>query len=556
MKRVVCLAALGCAACTDGAPEPLLRDVTAQAGVTFRHVAGDRGDRELPETMGAGIALLDHDSDGDLDLYCVQSGPLRTPAGGEPRLGAENELWANDGGARFTRVRDARGADDSGYGQGVAVGDADGDGRDDLYVLNWGANALLVNREGGFEPDRSDVFGRDAWSVSAAFFDADADGDLDLYEVNYLVYPPNAHADPRLNDAAPAPFGSYPHPDRFLAAPDRLLVNDGAGAYRDATAGSGADGEAGKGLGVVPTDVDLDGWTDLYVTNDSTPNFLFRGLGDARFERIGRVAGVAFNDDGLTEAGMGVDTADVDADGDFDLFCTNLDLETNTLYLNRGGSPPRFRDRTRTAGLAVESRPLVGFGTLFADVDADGDQDLLVANGHIIDNIGTFSDSRTFAQPSHLFLGDGTGAFALAGRELAPGLEVPGVARGLACGDLDGDGASDFVISACGVAEPTGRGLRLFAGRPSTALVRITLDGPPGNPRGLGATLWLELEDGTRRLARLESARGYASASEPAVTLGLQSPLRAVEVVLPGGARQRFEGVAVAGARVALAVDG
>ncbi len=557
MKVVFLGIGLALCGCAPDPVQPLLEPLTDLGGITFQHVAGGAGNRELPETMGGGVALLDFGGDGDLDVYAVQSGPMRTPAADESRAGAENELWRNQGtsSVQFERVPEAGGAADTGYGQGVAVGDADGDGSDDLFVLNWGPNAIYLQLEGGFERAEQPSLEADTWSVSGAFFDADLDGDLDLIEVNYLRCPPGSYRTLGLHAAAPGPFDSYPHPDLFRAAPDRLLLNDGRGQYRDATAGSGLDGEPGKGLGVAPTDADLDGVTDLYVTNDSTPNHFYRGLGSGRFERAHPAAGLSFNDDGLTEAGMGVDAADVDGDLDFDLFCTNLDLETNTLYLNlsEGGEDAvRFRDRTRRSGLAEPSRPLVGFGCVFADFDFDGDADLFVANGHIIDNVASFSDARLFAQPDQLFLSDGAGHFALAGPAQAKGLERPTVARGVALGDLNGDRAPDLVIGACGVGESSGRPLAIYLGRPDPAAVRVRLLGPKGNPRGLGATITIELASGAKQLLRLESARAYASASEAAVVTGLSEPMIALEVRLPGGEPRRFEGEAIAGPELLL----
>ena len=548
-------------------PQALLEPLEGGGGITFRHQPGCLGNRELPETMGGGVAVFDFEGDGDLDVYAVQSGPMRTPAGDESRVGAGNELWANVSPAgaaapRFESVPDAGGAADLGYGQGVAVADANGDGHDDLYVLNWGPNALYLQSvdpagTASFNRTSEAVFELDQWSVSAVFFDAELDGDLDLFEVNYLRCPPGSHAIPGLHVDAPGPFRSYPHPDLFRAQSDRLLLNDGTGRFRDGTEGSGIDGEPGKGLGAVATDADSDGLVDLYVTNDSTPNHFYRGLGDGRFERLGPTAGLAFNDDGLTEAGMGIDTADVDSDLDFDLVCTNLDRETNTLYLNQTeqGEQIHFRDQTRRSGLAEPSRPMVGFGCLFSDFDLDGNPDLFVANGHVIDNVSGFSDIRQFAQPDQLFLGDGQGRFALATAEQVPGLERPTVARGIALGDLNGDLAPDLVIGSCGVGEETGRALVIYLGRPDPKAVRVRLAGPPGNPRGLGATVIWETTSGLRRMARIESAKAYASASEAALTLGLREQrLAAIEVSLPGRPAKRFEGADVAGRDLLLDV--
>jgi hypothetical protein len=528
-----------------------LFDATDGSGLDFVHERGGKGNRELAETMGGGVALIDYDQDGDWDAHFSQSGPVRAAGAPDAPDAARDALYANDGRGRFARVPGAAGADDPGYGQGLAVGDVDGDGRDDLYSLNWGANRMYLNRGARFE-DRTEECGTgdgDRWSVSAAFFDADGDGDLDLYVVNYLKCAPGSYLDPAHNPRAPAGFGAYPHPDRFAAEDSAYYENLGDGRFEDQSAAAGFAIVPQKGLGVVPTDIELDGWVDLYQANDSTPNFLFHNRGDGTFEEIGARSGTAFNDAGRTEAGMGVDSADADGDGDLDLFVTNLDMETNTLYLNRlfevdaaSGAPRStplcYRDRTALAGLAEPSRAMVGFGTQFADLDRDGDPDLLVINGHIIDNVEEISDSRRYRQPAQAFANDGRGRFGVVPPSKTPGLERPIVGRGLASADLDGDGDLDFLVGCNGEGPRLLRGALESSGLPS---LELALAGPAGNPRGLGATLFLESEDGTLRLARIDSARGYASASAPVLVIGVPSALRAVEVLWPGGRRERFD---------------
>jgi hypothetical protein len=537
------------AACGDDSPPPAPRtaqelwfeDVTALSGVDFVHQAGETEERHLPETMGAGAALVDVDLDGDLDLYFVQGGPMRLP-GSEPgsfrdppgEHGAlpPNRLYLNDGNGRFTDHTARSGAAaHTGYGMGVTAGDVNGDGHVDLYVTNLGPDVLLLGDGTGAFRDATAEAGiaDERWTSGAAFFDAEGDGDPDLYVCGYVLVD---LADPEWCGERRPGWRSYCHPDRYPALPDRFWRNRGDGTFEDATQAAGLDAVTpGKGLGVIASDFDLDGDLDLYVANDSTENFLFENDGAGRFSDATLLAGTGVDGRGLTEAGMGLATGDVDGDLDLEIFVTNFDDESNTLYQNDGAL--LFRDATITAGLEGPSRLPVGFGTVLEDFDADGDLDLAVVNGHIIHNIALYHDGKTHAQRAQVFANDGHGHFTELFAEAAA-LAPPYVGRGLYAGDLDGDGAVDLVLTGCG--EPA-RILRNRVG-PGRALV---LRGLPARTR-----VHARLASGRTLLREAGPQPSYFGASDGAVVIGLARPgsemdaLVELELAVPGRARQRF----------------
>jgi hypothetical protein len=429
-------------------------DATDASGLHFTHDAGLTPEKHLPETMGAGAVLFDCDEDGDLDVYLLQGGPMRG-GGQEPDTFVEpdgllptNRLFLNDGKAHFTDATSRSGAAaHTGYGMGATVGDVDGDGHLDLYVTNLGEDVLLLgDGKGAFrDGTRESGLGDGRWTTAAMLFDAEGDGDLDLYVTGYVLVD---LAHPLWCGERKDGWRSACHPDAYPALQDRLWINDGHGKFRDATFSNGVEASLGKGLGVVPCDVDADGDLDLYVANDSTENFLWRNEGDGRFTDGTLRSQLGFDGNGMTEAGMGLAAGDVDEDGDFDLFVTNFDDESNTLYRNDGRG--RFDDVTLEVRLEAASRMPVGFGTVLEDFDLDGDLDLAVTNGHIIDNIQLYHDGKTHAQLSQLFTNDGAGRFDERRAAAGPLGATPFVGRGLYAGDLDGDGDADLVLTQCG----------------------------------------------------------------------------------------------------------
>ena len=417
--------------------DPSFVDATREAGLEQPTVNGGPHKRFILESIGSGAAFFDYDGDGDLDLYVVDGSTYANYG-----AGPGNVLYRNDSGA-FVAV--VAGVEDLGWGMGVAVGDYDGDGQRDLYVTNYGANALYRNRgDGAFDAvtAQAGVAGDD-FSASAAFLDYDRDGDLDLYVANYVVFDIEpVLQDPDLDDPCVYLGGLrvFCGPQGMEGGRDLLYRNDGE-VFADVTAGSGvATANFHYGLGVMPADFDLDGDLDLFVANDETPNVLFRNDG-GRLGDIGLQAGVAYNGDGELEASMGVDAGDCDGDGDLDLYVTNFYGETNTLYLNSGGGT--FVDATAERGLAAPTVSYLGWGTRFFDFDFDGDLDLFVANGHIYPQVDHASAGGTYAQRNQLFANGGSGAFS-AVEEGGPGLQVQKSSRATISGDYDQDGDVDL----------------------------------------------------------------------------------------------------------------
>jgi hypothetical protein len=432
----------------------LFLEVAEEVGLDFVYRNGAAGDLLLAEIMGSGVALLDYDRDGDLDVLLLQSASFE-PGSGESYGGARlyrNELTragegseaATVGELRFSDVTEAAGLDARGYGMGAAVGDVDNDGWPDLYLTFYGTNQLWRNRgDGTFE--LAVVHGDQTeprWSTAASFFDYDRDGWLDLYVVDYLVYSPAA--DPPCVDISNRP--DYCRPTEFPSAPDRLFRNRGDGSFEEVTAAAGI-GRPGAGLGSLALDADDDGWLDLYVANDGEPNFLWHNRGDGSFEEMAVPAGAAVNGDGQPEASMGVAVGDLDGDGAEDLFITHLALETATLY--RKVAAGLYEDATAVTDLDEATWKLTGFGTAALDYDLDGDLDLIQVNGGVerVPDLTALYAERPLAMPNQLFENLGGGRFTEISQRAGGGLQEREVSRGLAVGDLDNDGDPDVLIT-------------------------------------------------------------------------------------------------------------
>lgn len=520
-----------------GSPAPYFRDVTDVMQLDFQHINGFSAERRLVETMGSGGALFDFDNDGDLDLYLVQGNSLSPSTESFPT----NRLYRNDAGV-FVDITTSANVGDTGYGLGAVAADYDSDGYRDLYVTNLGENVLYRNNgDGTFTDVTEDAqVGCPLLSASAAFADIDRDGDLDLYVCNYVEY--------ALETDIPCYYKNtlriYCGPNEYHGIADVLYRNNGDGTFTDVTKTTGVYEPTTRGLGVVFTDVNNDGWMDIYVANDMSPNTLFINQGDGTFREEGVLRGVAYNGDGIANGSMGIDAGDYDNDGDIDLWVSNFSLEANCLMQNDGDG--YFEDVTFDTNLADPSFYALGFGTRFIDFDNDGWLDLLVGNGHIWDNVKQIDAKMSYAQPVQLFRNQGgtlqshtnfTEITAEAGLD-----KTPYVVRGMLFGDIDTDGDVDVVL--CQSNRPTVI-LSNEIGSENTWLT-VKLVGTDGNTDAIGAQVQLEA-NGMTLMREVICGASYLSGNDLRLTFGLgdASQINNFQVRWHNGDVQQFSQVPI-----------
>ena len=511
-------------------PEPSwFSEEAHERGLDFDHHSGFDGRPMMPEMMGGGVALADLDGDGDLDAYLVQSG--RVDATLDEDLSA-NRLYMNRGDGHFHEVEGAAGAGDRGYGMGVAAADYDNDGDTDLYVTNLGPNVLLQNDGTGTFRDvtAESGVGDPRWSTAASFIDLDLDDDLDLFVVNYINWTPEIERECYVKTF----YVTYCGPTAYgVPAMDRLYRNDGDGTFTDVTKAAGIDVAFGNGLGNVAADFNGDGLADLFVANDGTTNQLWLNAGDLRFEEECVLWSCAMDSDGIEKAGMGVASADVDDDGDSDLLVVNLERQTDSFFRNEGSY---FFDATRLVGLGTVSMRHTRFGVALADFDNDARLDLYEANGKIA--LSGPAEGDGYAEPNTLYRGsinDGAIRFVEIGPTggVAPGLVH--TSRGVASGDIDDDGGIDLVVTN---RDAPAYLLMNRADRGNWARFRVrTTHGRDA----IGATVSATV--GGRRLSRdVQPSASYLASNDPRVHFGVGSESRLHDVVVrwPGGTEEAF----------------
>ncbi|HJT66050.1 MAG TPA: CRTAC1 family protein [Pyrinomonadaceae bacterium] len=504
-------------------------DITAQAGITFKHVASPEK-KYIVESMSGGVAMFDYDNDGDLDLFLVNSLTVDLV---KTKGKTKSQLYRNDGGGKFTEVAEKAGVSDVGWGMGVAVGDYNNDGFDDIYVTCLGPDHLFKNNGNGTFTDVTDKAGVSdpRWSTGASFLDYDHDGNLDLFVSNYVDFDIN-HL-PEFGQGQTCTYKSIPvqcGPRGLKGAGDSLFHNNGDGTFTEVSKKAGvSDPEGFYGLGVLTGDFDGDGWVDIFVANDSTPNFHYRNNGDGTFKEIGFTAGTAVNENGSEQGSMGVTAGDYDHDGRLDIFITNFADEYNTLYHN--DAPNSFTDVAYAAKVAAVSLPHVGWGTKFFDYDNDGWVDLLVVNGHVYPQLPNYRQPRLFHRNNR----DGT--FTDITSQFGSVFTELHASRGVAFGDIDNDGDVDLLITDL---DGPPQLLRNDNGNANNSILIKTV-GVKSNRDGIGARVKVVAGDLTQ-IDEVRSGDSYISQSDMRLHFGLEkrTKIDLIEVRWPSGTVDRI----------------
>ena len=523
------------------APPIRFEDIAERAGVHFVVENSPTPEKHQPETMPAGVALFDYDGDGLLDIYLVNGAEMPSLVKTGPKY--YNRLYHNNGNGTFTDVTEHARVAGAGYGMGVAVGDYDNSGQPSLFVANVNGNQLFHNNGDGTFTDVSAKagvsgaihHGRKMWSIAAGWFDYNRDGLLDLFVVNYCDW------DPRYEPSCMGLNGrGYCHPGSFAPLTNTLYRNNGDGTFTDVSAETGISKVEGRGMGVAFADYDHDGWPDVFVANDNSPNLLFHNVDGKRFEEVGLQAGVAYNEEGNVLAGMGVDFRDVNNDGLPDLWHTAIENETFPLYLNNGKGA--FVNAGQQSRLANLTRPMSGWSNGIVDLDNDGWNDLVVARSNVLDNIEQISQHFRYAEPDSVFRNLGNGQFADVSTTAGADFTRLAPHRGLAYGDLDNDGRVDLVVTALGAPVSVLRNIT----ETHNHWILLKLVGTKSNRMGIGAQIRITTDDGRRLYNEVTTSTGYAASSDPRVHFGPGAArvAKEIQILWPSGIKQVLKDMA------------
>lgn len=527
------------------APSPVtFTDVTRPCGLSFKHAASQTSQKYLLETMGGGVALLDYDNDGRLDLFFANGALLTDPMTKDAKPDKReakfwNRLYHQKSDGTFEDVTERAGVKGEGYSMGVCIGDYDNDGFADIYVTGYGANILYRNNGNGTFTDvtKQAMVAASGWSTSAGWLDYDKDGRLDLFVCRYVVWDFDSGS-LYCGDLRPG-FRAYCHPDNFKSQPNLLFHQKADGTFEDVSNKSKVGEPGGKGLGVVFADFDNDGWTDILVANDSVRQSLYRNKGDGTFEDIALPAGVAYDENGKTFAGMGVDAADYNEDGNIDIFMTALSNETYPLYENNGEGV--FTYETNTTGVGQITLLNSGWGARFVDVDNDGWRDIFIAQSHVLDTIEKTSSYLKYKQPPLLLRNTGKNFVSVSGSAGAS-FNTPVAGRGAAFGDIDNDGDVDVVI---GILD--GAPLILRNNGTKNHWLGLSLVGTRSNRNGFGSRLTITDVNGRKRIFEVTASGSYLSSNDPRLLIGLGAVtvVKRIEIKWTRGETQVIENPAI-----------
>jgi enediyne biosynthesis protein E4 len=544
MRYLILIGAIGLSLLRlAGAPSPpgiRFENIAEKAGVNFITRNSPTPSKNQIETMVAGVALLDYDGDGWLDIYLVNGAAIPSLQKESPAYW--NRLYHNNHDGTFTDVTERAGLAGAGYGMGVAVGDYDNDGRPDIFLASVTSNQLFHNNGDGKFTDitakaglaGAEMNGKKMWSVGAGWFDYNNDGKLDLFVVNYCVWEVNK--DPFCH--VKSGVRGYCHPKLYASLHNSLFRNNGDGTFTDVSKETGISSHMGKGMSVSFADYDGDGFLDAFVANDTTPGFLFHNLGGGKFEEAGTLAGVAYAPDGVALSGMGSDFKDVNNDGRPDIWYTAVEHETFPLLINQGKG--EFDDLTHASGLET-TKEMSGWGNGIFDFDNDGWKDLFVARANVLDNISELGN-RKYPEPNSLFRNLGHGKFAEIGSSAGPDFQDEAAHRGVAFGDLFNDGRIDAVVTVLGGPVEILRNVS----ETGNHWILLKLVGKKSTRMGIGAQIHITTEDGASQWNEVTTAVGYTASSDSRVHFGLGKNrlIKDVEIRWPSGIRQVLHEVA------------